>query len=78
MALIAGRWHVPEVGIDEVKARFSQILERVARGERFIITRHGVPVAVLAPLFKSRSRKPEEVISDRGSNSTSCWVGYMS
>lgn len=55
---------MPEVGAYEAKTHFSRILERVARGERFIITKHGVPVAVLAPVPKDRKRNPEEVISD--------------
>lgn len=28
----------------EVKRRFSEVVERVARGERFVVTRHGRPV----------------------------------
>lgn len=37
------------VGAYEAKTHLSQLLERVSRGERITITRHGVPVAVLQP-----------------------------
>lgn len=37
------------VGSHEAKTQLPQLLERVARGERITITRHGVPVAVLVP-----------------------------
>jgi prevent-host-death family protein len=37
------------LGAYEAKTHFSSLLERVARGERFAITRHGVPVAYLVP-----------------------------
>jgi prevent-host-death family protein len=37
------------VGSDEVRTSLSELLERVAGGERITITRHGVPVAVLVP-----------------------------
>jgi prevent-host-death family protein len=33
----------------EAKTRFGKLLERVARGEEVIITKHGRPVARLAP-----------------------------
>lgn len=38
------------VGAYEAKTHLPQLLERVARGERIVITRHGVPVAELAPV----------------------------
>ena len=37
------------VGAYEAKTRFSQLLERVAKGEEITITRHGYPVARLVP-----------------------------
>lgn len=37
------------VGVAEAKARFSELLERVGRGERLVVARRGKPVAVLAP-----------------------------
>jgi len=36
------------VGVYEAKTQLSRLLERVERGERITITRHGRPVAVLS------------------------------
>jgi prevent-host-death family protein len=38
------------VGAFEAKTHLSELLDRVARGERIIITRHGVPAAILVPV----------------------------
>jgi len=37
------------VGAFEAKTHLSKLLERVAKGERITIEKHGVPVAVLQP-----------------------------
>ena len=37
------------VGAFAAKAQFSALLERVARGEEVVITKHGRPVAKLVP-----------------------------
>ena len=37
------------VGTFEAKTHFSQLLDRVAKGEEITITRHGTPVAKLVP-----------------------------
>jgi prevent-host-death family protein len=37
------------VGAYQAKTHLSDLLARVARGERVTITKHGVPVAVLQP-----------------------------
>ncbi|HMD97427.1 MAG TPA: type II toxin-antitoxin system prevent-host-death family antitoxin [Terriglobia bacterium] len=37
------------IGAFEAKTHLSALLDRVARGKRITITRHGVPAAVLAP-----------------------------
>ena len=37
------------VGAYEAKTHLSKLLERVLKGERITITKHGVPVAVLQP-----------------------------
>lgn len=36
-----------ELGVAEAKARFSELIARVARGERFVVSRHGRPVLAL-------------------------------
>lgn len=38
-----------EVGAFEAKTHLASLLDRVAKGERITITRHGVPVAILVP-----------------------------
>ncbi|MGC1183715.1 MAG: type II toxin-antitoxin system prevent-host-death family antitoxin [Candidatus Dormiibacterota bacterium] len=38
-----------EIGAYQAKTHLSQLLDDVAQGKRFTITKHGVPVAVLAP-----------------------------
>ena len=38
------------IGAFEAKTHLSQLLEKVAAGEKFVITRHGKPVAKLVPV----------------------------
>ena len=38
------------IGAFEAKTHLSDLLDRVARGEKITITRHGVPVALLVPV----------------------------
>ncbi len=40
---------MPSVGIRELKAKASQIIERSSRGEPFVVTRRGRAVSVLLP-----------------------------
>ncbi len=40
------------IGSYDAKTRFSELIERVAGGEEFTITRHGSPVAKLIPVRK--------------------------
>jgi prevent-host-death family protein len=40
----------------EARARFSDLLNRVARGEKITITRHGVAVALLVPVEQKVSK----------------------
>jgi prevent-host-death family protein len=39
-----------EVGAFEAKTHLSRLLKEVARGETIVITRHGRPIARLAPI----------------------------
>lgn len=48
----------------EAKTHLPQLLRRVQQGERFTITRHGVPVAVLQPLGDSTLVDPAETIAE--------------
>jgi len=42
------------VGAYEAKTHLPKLLERVAKGERITITKHGIPVAVLQPPVSGR------------------------
>jgi len=47
----------------EVRARFSDLLNRVARGEKITITRYGVAVALLVPVEPRESKlKHREIV----------------
>ncbi len=45
-----------QIGAFEAKTHLSRLLEKVARGESFVITRHGKPVAELRPVAARRPR----------------------
>jgi prevent-host-death family protein len=51
-----------EVGAYEAKTHLPRLLERVAKGERITITRHGVPVAELIPAGTGRDRPVRETV----------------
>ena len=51
-----------EVGAYEAKTKLSELLERVARGERIVITKHGIPVAILAPVGPQAD--PRKVVAE--------------
>lgn len=40
------------------KARFSELLDRVSRGERFLVVRHGRPAAALVPPGEAPATRP--------------------
>jgi len=44
------------VGAFEAKTRLSALLDRVSRGEKITITRHGVPAAMLIPVEGTNTR----------------------
>lgn len=52
------------VGAYEAKTHLAELLERVRRGERITITKHGVPVAVLQPPDGHAKGDPEKVIQE--------------
>lgn len=52
------------VGVYEAKTQLPRLLNRVARGERITITRHGVPVAVIVPPDERTKRPVGDVISE--------------
>ena len=44
------------VGAFEAKTHLSALLDRVAKGERITISRHGIPAAVLVPVSEAESK----------------------
>lgn len=48
---------VKQIGTLEAKTRFSELLAEVQRGQCFHITRHGKPVASLAPLRQNGAKR---------------------
>ena len=57
------RWcSIKNVGAYEAKTHLPQLLERVARGERITITKHGVPVATLQPAGSTKKMTARDTI----------------
>jgi prevent-host-death family protein len=60
------------VGLFDAKTHLSSLVERVAKGERITITKHGTPVAVLVPTDrrgnKDLKRVAEEIRAIRKNN----------
>jgi prevent-host-death family protein len=44
------------VGAFDAKTHLAELLDRVGRGEKITITRHGVPAAMLIPIEETRTR----------------------
>lgn len=42
------------VGSYDAKTRLPALLERVSKGEKITITKHGVPIAMIVPVDRSR------------------------
>lgn len=52
-----------QVGVRELRQNLSRYLERVTAGERFEVTEHNQPVAILAPL-PGRNSALERLIAE--------------
>jgi prevent-host-death family protein len=50
------------VGAFEAKTHLSDLLDRVARGEKITITRHGVPAALLIPVEEKEVKRTHREI----------------
>jgi prevent-host-death family protein len=50
------------VGAYEAKTHLSRLIDEVGRGERFAITKNGVPVAMLSPVPEALKSDQREVI----------------
>jgi len=53
---------VASIGAFEAKTHLSELLDRVARGERITITRHGVPAALLVPVTETAPKLTHQEI----------------
>ena len=51
-----------DIGAYEAKTHLPALLERVARGEQFTITKHGQPVARLVPVARTNPDRRREAI----------------
>lgn len=66
------------VGAYEAKTNLAKLLERVMKGERFTITKHGVPVAVLQAPISIRKERPAKVIEEIKKFRQKCTLGSLS
>ena len=53
-----------EVGAYEAKTHLPRLLERVRKGERITITKHGTPIAMLVPVATKGQRTVAETIEE--------------
>ncbi|MCL2212122.1 MAG: type II toxin-antitoxin system prevent-host-death family antitoxin [Treponema sp.] len=51
-----------QIGAFEAKTHFSQILEQVERGDDFIVTKRGKPVAKITPIEQEKPMTRKEAI----------------
>ena len=51
-----------KVGAFDAKTHFSEILERTSKGEEFVVTRHGKPVARVVPYERGSSQDTESLV----------------
>jgi antitoxin (DNA-binding transcriptional repressor) of toxin-antitoxin stability system len=49
-----------QMGVAEAKRRFSELIDRVDEGERFVVSRRGRPAVVLAPPTSDALRSPTQ------------------
>jgi antitoxin (DNA-binding transcriptional repressor) of toxin-antitoxin stability system len=52
------------VGSYEAKTHLPELLDRVSRGEKIVITRRGVPIALMSPPREQAGRDVEAVVED--------------
>jgi prevent-host-death family protein len=52
-----------EIGAYEAKTHLPKLLERVEKGERFVITRHGRPVAELVPVSERDTKRVRSALA---------------
>ena len=52
------------IGAYEAKTHLPKLLEDVKKGERIIITKHGLPVALLGPADLSKTIPTDQIINE--------------
>jgi prevent-host-death family protein len=52
------------IGSYEAKTHLPQLLERVGRGEKILITRHGQPVAMLVPPPREAGKDVQAIVRE--------------
>jgi prevent-host-death family protein len=57
-----GESQMNAIGVYDAKTQLPKLLDRVSRGERFLITRHGRPVAELVPARAEATPDVREII----------------
>lgn len=50
------------IGAFEAKTHLAALLDRVAKGEKITITRHGIPAAVLVPVIEAEAKLSHQEI----------------
>lgn len=53
-----------KVGAYEAKTHLPRLLDRVRKGERFVITKHGQPIAELVPISGADPERARKAIDD--------------
>ncbi len=51
------------VGVYEVKTHLSKLLNAVCKGQKYTITKHGVPIAIISPIGALSSDDVQETVS---------------
>lgn len=51
------------IGAFEAKNKLASLLDRAQKGEQIVITKRGVPIAVLGPIERSVSKPPQDAIA---------------
>ena len=52
------------IGSFEAKTHLPKLLERAAKGERIVITKHGMPIAVLAPVEEEKKKDTAKALRE--------------
>jgi prevent-host-death family protein len=52
------------IGVYDAKSQLPKLLDRVSRGEQFVITKHGRPVAHLVPVAAVAAPNLKEIIRE--------------